>query len=117
MKAPFQIIGDMRLEAEVNSGPETIEARVSLHHEPDEDIRLLGLMASDVQLMENMLKNLAFKNAADYRSNLIVCRGAAERLKQRCTRLLGDGDVQPTIQKERSSGEKSKADATRGKRK
>src|SRR5580700_11052777 len=50
-------------------------------------------------------KELAFKTEADYRGNLIVCRGAAERIKARCTRLLGD-DVQETVHSGRSGGEK-----------
>jgi hypothetical protein len=112
VKIPSQIFDNVRVSAEVTRTPESVEASIALYQEPAEDIRLLGLMAQDVKLMESMLGSLHLRNEADYRSNLIVCRGAAERLKQRCTRLLGDGDVENTAQKGRSTGEHSRVHPT-----
>lgn len=93
------IAGGAAVQASVNASVHadgaTFEARISLFEEPKEDIRLLGLMIQDVAIMGDVLRHLPSKSLADYRSSLIVCRGAAERLKQRCTRLLGDGDDVP----------------------
>lgn len=106
MKVPGTIIGGLRFSGEIQTDAESLEARLTLFEEPEEEIRLLGLMVQDVKLAEQMLVNLHVQNSADYRSNLIVARGAAERLKQRCTRLLGDGDVEHTPQNGRTPSEK-----------
>lgn len=63
--------------------------RKPLHQEPDEEILLLGLMIEDLDIMAGMLRGLAYQRE-DYRGSLRVARGAAERFKARCTRLIGD---------------------------
>jgi len=99
---PAKVIGDTTVLARVDD--RTVE--IHLAAEPEEDILLLGLMMQEVGLMQEMLRNLHKGPVANYRSNLYVCRGACERLKARCTRLLGDG-VEAAVQNGRSSGEKS----------
>jgi hypothetical protein len=90
---PSTIVGDMRVRATLETSERSLEASISLHQEPEEDILLLGLMMQDVAIQGDMLRKLPSQTPGDYRGNLIVCRGAAERLKQRCTRLLGDAET------------------------
>jgi hypothetical protein len=84
-----------RRDAGEQSGRPADELQISLHEEPEEEIRVLGLMMLDVQVMADMLRGLAFDSLPNYRGSLRVVLGAAERMRQRCTRLIGDGEAAP----------------------
>jgi hypothetical protein len=91
---PAQIIGESLVSASSRVDDQDLDVQVSIHREPEEDILLLGLMMQDCALQAEMLRDLIKAgNVQNYRSSLMICRGAAVRMKQRCTRLLGDGDV------------------------
>lgn len=60
-----------------------------LHTEPEDMVLLFGLMLEDVRIMQDLLGALPFAGA-NYSGNLRVVRGACERLRIRCTRLIGD---------------------------
>lgn len=62
---------------------------VELHIEPEEPIRLLGLMVQDGGVMRDLLAGIVFADAGHYKANLRVIRSAAERMIRRCDRLLG----------------------------
>lgn len=66
-----------------------------LYQEPEEDIRILGEMLRDVGIMNKMLQSLVSVDSGEYRGNLRVVLGAAERMKHRCLRLIGDEPKPP----------------------
>ena len=59
--------------------------------EPATDIELLGAMIVDNQTMGILLRELPYERA-HYRSNLRMVLGAAVRMRDRCRRLLEEGD-------------------------
>ena len=63
--------------------------RIRIFQEPEEDILLLGLMMSESNTISNLIRGLPHSRD-DYRGNLRVIRGAAERVKLYATRLIGD---------------------------
>lgn len=103
----------LEIRTEVELKPNRLD--IHIHQEPEEDILLLGEMMHDVGVMHSMLASLP-KSAENYRGNLIICRGAAERLNQRCTRLLGD-DVPPSMRNRQRPGESCTAGRTPAKKK
>ncbi len=63
---------------------------VTLYEEPVDGVLVLGEMMRDAQLIEEKLKALPFAGGAGYRGELRVILGAANRLCQRCAKLLGE---------------------------
>jgi len=71
------------------STPAALETALQVHVEPDDMVLLFGLMIEDVKIMQELLAVLPFAGSS-YRGHLRVVRGACERLRLRCTKLLGD---------------------------
>ncbi len=63
--------------------------RVTLYEEPADGVLVLGEMMRDAKLIEEKLSGLPFA-AAGYRGELRVILSAANRMCQRCVKLLGE---------------------------
>jgi hypothetical protein len=75
---------------ETHHEPVRPQREVMLFQEPDEQPLVLGLIMQDSELIQGELRACVRKSPADYRSGLRVIMGAADRIKKRCTRLLGE---------------------------
>jgi hypothetical protein len=66
-------------------------AEIVLWTEPADDIVLLGAMQMDAQLQAAKLKTLPLAGDG-YHGELLVIRGAAERMRRRCDRLIAQSE-------------------------
>ena len=65
------------------------DADLVLFREPTEEIFLLGVMLVDAKTQTDLLKGLASAGEC-YRGDLRIIRGAAKRMTDRCSLLLGE---------------------------
>ena len=87
----------MSIQAEIEA-PGIARAAITIWVEPQDDINLLGVMVNDASLMLGKLKTLPYA-AEGYRGDLRVILGAAERMRSRCARLLGEASEPPPAKK------------------
>lgn len=71
----------------------TSNSKTTLWREPKDEVLTLGEMLLDVNRMAEFLREIPW-SGENYRANLRMVRGAARRIIERSTRLIGDADVE-----------------------